>query len=59
MKVAFELSAAGASSFVCHAADGSEIRLEAGKTYTTSDPKVIAELDAAPHAVKRTKKAAE
>lgn len=53
MKVAFELTAADANEFVCHAADGSEIRVEAGKTYITGDPKVVAELDAQPHAVKR------
>lgn len=58
MKVSYELSA-GANEFVCHAADGAEIRVEAGKSFSTDDPKVIAELDAQPQAVKRVKKAAE
>lgn len=55
MKVSFELTAADANEFVCHAADGSEIRVESGKPFSTSDPQVIAALDAQPHAVKRSK----
>ena len=55
MKVAFELTAADAQEFVCHAADGSEIRVDAGKSFITGDPKIVAELDAHPHAVKRVK----
>lgn len=57
MKVSFELTAADANAFICYAADGSEIRVEAGKTFTTSDPNVIAELDAQPNAVTRVKSA--
>jgi hypothetical protein len=59
VNVSYELTSAEANEFVCHAADGSAIRVDAGKTFTTSDPKVIAELDAQSQAVKRVKKAAE
>lgn len=54
MKVAYELIAAD-GHFVCHRADGSEIRVEAGKVFSTDDREAIRELDAASHAVKRVK----
>lgn len=53
-KVSFQLIAPE-GHFVCHAADGSEIRVDAGKIFATGDPRVIRELDAASHAVKRVK----
>jgi hypothetical protein len=54
-EVTFEFAAGEDGHFACHDGDGREIRVEAGKPYTTSDPHEIRELDAAPHAVKRVK----
>jgi hypothetical protein len=54
VKVAFELTTPD-GHFVCHSGDGSEIRVEAGKTFVTGDPHVIRELDAQSHAVRRVK----
>lgn len=44
-----------AGHFVCHDAQGREIRVEAGKNFSTEDPALIRELDAQQHAVKRVK----
>ena len=39
--------------FQIYDSDGKEVVVEAGKNFTTDDPNLIRELDAAPHAVKR------
>jgi hypothetical protein len=53
-QVAYELIAPY-TEFACHLADGSEVKVVAGETLKTSDPRVIAVLDQAAHAVKRVK----
>ncbi len=58
MKVAFSC-VEGVERFSVCAADGSDVSVEKGKNFSTADPKLIAELDGAPHAVKRAKGEAE
>ena len=52
MKVAFQC-VEGIERFSVCAADGSDVSVEKGKSFSTADPKLIAELDSAAHAVKR------
>lgn len=54
MKVAFQC-VDGVERFSVTAADGSDVSVEAGKPYSTDDPALIRDLDAAPHAVRRVK----
>jgi hypothetical protein len=58
VKVAYQF-VGEAGHFVCHDAEGREIRIEAGQTFSTDDPALIRELDAHPHAVKRVAKGKE
>lgn len=51
--------AEGIERFSVCDAEGKDISIEAGKNFSTADPALIRELDAAPHAVKRVKKGAE
>lgn len=54
MKVAFQC-VEDVERFSVTAADGSDVSIEAGRTFSTDDPALIRELDAAPHAVRRVK----
>jgi len=53
-KVTFEY-AGSVGSFHITDAEGKDVAVEAGKNYSTADPAIIRELDAAPHAVRRVK----
>ena len=52
MKVAFQC-VEGVGRFSVTASDGGAVTVEKGKDFSTADPKLIAELDSAAHAVKR------
>lgn len=52
--VSFQV-AEGIESFSVSDSEGKVVSVEAGKNFSTADPAVIRELDAAPHAVKRVK----
>ena len=54
MKVAYQC-VEGVQRFSITISDGSDVSVEAGKPFATDNPAVIAELDAAPHAVSRVK----
>ena len=45
----------GVESFSVSDADGKNVTVEKGENFSTSDPALIRELDAAPHAVRRVK----
>lgn len=51
--------AEGVERFSVCDAEGKDVSVEAGKNFSTADPALIRELDAAPHAVKRVTKVKE
>ncbi|MCS7007851.1 MAG: hypothetical protein RMM28_10295 [Thermoleophilia bacterium] len=48
-------TAEGVNEFATTDASGALVVIAAGKNYSTADPKLIAELDAQSHAVKRVR----